>query len=110
MHKLSDDMNACIEACLSCQVACYGMAMNHCLDAGGRHVEPEHFRLMVECAESCAAAARFMMIGSDRHKEICRICAELCEACAASCEALGDMQECVDACRCCAEHCRRMAA
>ncbi|MFN3945258.1 MAG: four-helix bundle copper-binding protein [Allosphingosinicella sp.] len=110
MHKLNDEMRACIEACLSSHSACYGMAMNHCLEAGGRHVEPAHFRLMIECAEACATAARFMMIGSERHTQMCRLCADVCEACAASCEATGDMQECVVACRRCAEHCRQMAA
>ena len=25
--------------------------MNHCLKTGGKHVEPDHFRLMLNCAE-----------------------------------------------------------
>lgn len=35
MHKLNDEMRACIEACLNCHTACYGMAMSHCLETGG---------------------------------------------------------------------------
>ena len=110
MHHQSADMQACIEACLDCHKTCLGMAMNHCLEAGGKHLEPEHFRLMIACAEICQAAANVMLTGSDIHKRLCAVCAEVCEQCAASCEQVGDMQECVDACRRCAESCRKMAA
>jgi len=86
------------------------MAANHCLEAGGEHVEPKHFRLMLACAEICQTSANFMLMSADHYKRVCAICAEICEACARSCEEIGDMQECVDACRRCAESCRRMAA
>jgi len=77
-------MQACIEACSRCHQVCLQTAMNHCLNTGGKHVEAEHFRLMMNCAE-------------------------ICEACAASCERIGAMDECVKACRDCAESCREMA-
>ena len=112
-HKMSSEMQACIEACLRCHSVCLGMASHHCLEAGGEHVEPMHFRLMLACAETCKSAANLMLIGSghsDHHKAMCRVCADVCEACAQSCERLGDMQDCVDACRHCADSCRRMAA
>ena len=51
MHKMNADMQACIEACLDCYQACFGAAMNHCLDTGGKHVEPKHFRLMMACSD-----------------------------------------------------------
>lgn len=110
MHQLSREMQACIDECLRCYSVCLGMAMNHCLEAGGKHVEPSHFRMMMACAEICRTSASFMLISSDHHKRTCAVCAEVCEACAKSCEEVGDMQECVDACRRCAESCRRMAA
>ena len=110
MHQMSPEMQSCIDECLRCHSACLSMAMNHCLEAGGRHVEPEHFRLMIACAEICQTSANFMLIGTDHHKHVCRECAEICEECARSCEQIGDMQECVDACRRCAESCRKMAA
>lgn len=84
--------------------------MNHCLDAGGKHVEPEHFRIMMSCAEICRTSAHFMLIESGHHKHVCRECAEICEDCARSCEHVGGMQDCVDACRRCAESCQKMAA
>lgn len=110
MHNHSDTMQDCVDHCLKCHSVCLSMAMNHCLEAGGKHLEPEHFRLMMACAEICQTSANFMLIATDFHKRTCALCAEICEACAQSCEQVGDMQECVDACRACAESCRRMAA
>ena len=61
--KTSKEMQACIDECLRCYQTCLGMASNHCLPAGGKHVEPEHFRLMMACAEICRTSAHFMLIG-----------------------------------------------
>ena len=110
MHPMDEEMRRCVEACLDCHRVCATMASQHCLDVGGRHVEPRHFRLMLACAEICRTSAHFMLIGSDLHRHTCAACAEVCAACAASCEAVGEMQECVEVCRACAESCRRMAA
>ena len=85
MQHLSLEMRTCIEECLRCHATCLGMAMNHCPEQGGKHVEPSHMRLMLACAE-------------------------ICEECARSCEQVGGMEECVQACRRCAESCRKMAA
>ena len=109
MHKMSPDMQACIEECLRCYSMCLSTAMNHCLEMGGKHTEKPHFTLMMACAEMCRTAAHFMLIGSRHHKHTCGECAEICAECADDCERIGDMQECVDACRRCAESCRRMA-
>lgn len=110
MHKMSQEMRSCIEACQRCYETCLGTAMTHCLEMGGKHVEPQHFRLMMACAEICQTSARFMLLNSPLHKRICGLCAEICDQCAQDCEQLGDMQDCVSACRRCAESCRKMAA
>ncbi len=110
LQEMTQEMKACVEECLRCHSMCLGMASHHCLVAGGKHVGVTHFRLMLACAESCQAAANFMLVGSEKHKAMCGLCADICEACAQSCEELGDMQDCVDACRRCAESCRRMSA
>lgn len=110
MHQMSSEMRACIDDCLRCYSACVEHAMTHCLEVGGKHTEPEHFRLLIACAEICRTSAHFMLMGSPHHKHVCRECVEICDECARSCEQVGDMQECVDACRRCAESCRRMAA
>lgn len=108
-HATSPHMQQCIDECLRCYQTCLGMAMTHCLEQGGKHVEPKHFRLMIDCSEICRTAAAFMLSGSHLHAKICGACAEVCDACAQSCEQVGDMDECVQACRRCAESCRRMA-
>jgi hypothetical protein len=83
--------------------------MTHCLESGGKHVSPEHMRLMLNCAEICQTSANFMLSNSTLSSRLCGICAEACEACAKSCEQVGDMEECIKVCRECAESCRQMA-
>lgn len=109
MHELSQEMQNCIRECLQCYEVCRREAMNHCLETGGKHTEPTHFRLMISCAEICRTSADFMLVNSPVHARICAACAEVCAACAANCEQVGDMDECVHACRRCEESCRRMS-
>jgi hypothetical protein len=109
-HQMSEHMRHCIDECLKCHSVCLQTAMNHCLQEGGKHTEPGHFRLMIACAEICQTSANFMLIGTDLHRRTCGVCAEVCERCAESCEQVGGMDGCVQACRRCAESCRRMAA
>jgi hypothetical protein len=108
-HHISKEMQSCIDECLRCYQVCLGMAMSHCLEKGGEHTEPKHFRLMMACASICQTAAQFMLIGSPHHKHLCAECAEICMECAEDCERVGDMQECVEACKRCAESCQEMA-
>lgn len=106
----SEDMTRCIETCLACYKTCTHMAFNHCLQMGGEHVEPEHFKLMIACAEICRTSAYFMLIDTPHHRHTCRECAEICAECAQDCERIGEMEQCVAACRACADSCRQMAA
>lgn len=99
----------CIKACAECHDLCQKMIYQHCLRQGGHHIEPDHLRLMADCAQTCRMAADFMLRASPRHVMACRLCAEISEACADDCERLGDMVECMQACRLCAELCREMA-
>ncbi len=48
-----ESMRPCIDACSHCHATCLQTAMTHCLAAGSKNVEAEHFRLMINCAESC---------------------------------------------------------
>lgn len=109
---MNHEMNQqeCMENCRECSEMCYRTALNHCLSMGGRHVEAEHFKLMLECAKICETSAWFQVSSSSFSHRLCSVCAEICEACAASCEKVGDMEACVDMCRRCAESCRAMAA
>ncbi|ASW10808.1 four-helix bundle copper-binding protein [Rhizobium sp. 11515TR] len=110
MHQVSAEMKSCIEDCLACYGECLSTAMGHCLEAGGEHTRPPHFKLMMACSEICRTAAHFMLISSEHHRHVCRECAEICVQCADDCERIGDMQDCVNACRRCADSCHRMAA
>ena len=106
----SEDMTRCIALCMSCYQTCLGTAMNRCLETGGKHVEPKHFRLMMACAEICRTSAHFMLINTPHHRHTCGECAEICTECAEDCERIGGMDQCVAMCRSCAESCRAMAA
>ena len=108
-HTLDSKMQSCIDACNRCHQTCLHEAMTHCLESGGKHVSPEHMRLMLNCAEICQTSANFMLSNSALSSRLCGVCAEACEACARSCEQVGDMEECIKVCRECAESCRQMA-
>lgn len=109
-QPLSADIEECVRLCLACYRSCTETASGHCLEMGGPHVEPEHFRLMLGCAEICRATAALMLNHSPQHPLQCGVCAEYCRLCAASCREIGDMDDCVAACEACAESCERMAA
>lgn len=107
-HTTDHNMQSCVDACNRCHQMCLHEAMNHCLESGGGHVAPDHFRLMMNCAEICQTSANLMLSASAFSNQFCRVCAEVCEACAKSCEQIG-MDDCARVCRECAESCRRMA-
>lgn len=99
----------CIKACSDCQTECVA-ATQYCLTMGGEHVKPEHMRLLEDCAEICALAAKYMLGKSEFDRKACALCAELCERCAQSCDQFkGDarMEECAKVCRECADVCKR---
>ena len=110
MPTLTQEMKSCTEACQRCYAICLQTAMHHCLEAGGKHTEPQHFRLMMACAEICRTSAALMLIGSPSHLMQCDLCAKICEECATDCERIGGMDDRVKACRACAKECRQMSS
>lgn len=109
MHAYSDEVQVCIDNCLKCHAVCLGMAATHCLETGGEHVRPQHFRLMLDCADMCVTTADFMLRKSQFHRETCGLCARICRACAEDCRSLDGMEACVEACEACAASCEAMA-
>ncbi|MFM9433039.1 hypothetical protein ACFDR9_000068 [Janthinobacterium sp. CG_23.3] len=107
---MASEMQACIDACAHCHQVCLQTAMTHCLNMGGGHVEPEHFRLMNNCAEICQSSANLQLSGSVFSARLCALCADVCTACADSCRELDGMEGCVSACERCAANCRSIAA
>jgi hypothetical protein len=107
-HPVSAEMKKCIEACQKCHNACLQMSMSHSQESGGPHLEPAHFRLMVDCAAVCQFAADFMLRGSHFLDQTCQLCAGICDLCAQACEQAGGMADCAQACRRSADGCRKV--
>ena len=110
---ISAEMQECINECTRCHHICLATA-SHCLELGGKHADPTHIGLLLDCVEICQTSADFMLRGSERHQLVCRVCADICRACAESCERMGRddemMRQCAEECRRCQESCERMAA
>lgn len=108
---VSAEMQRCIQDCRNCASICLE-TVQYCLKLGGKHAEPGHIRLLMDCAEICQASANFMQRGSPLHMQTCAACAEVCQACAEDCERFKDdemMAACAKACRGCEASCRQMA-
>ena len=109
--EYSEQMLVCIQNCQDCHRACL-QTLTYCMQRGGRHAEPEHLRLLMDCADICNVSAAFMLRASDLHAHTCAACAEVCRRCAAACGALGDdtrMKALADTCTHCADSCVAMA-
>jgi hypothetical protein len=95
-----------MESCTQCHQTLMHTAMQYSLPHGGKQLMPEHFRLLVNCAELCQTTANFQLSDSPFCRQLSLLNAQMCEACAASCEEIGDLDDCVQACRQCADCCR----
>ena len=65
MHPMDEEMRRCVDDCLACHRVCLTTLSQHCLDVGGKHIEPRHTRLMLACAEICRTSAFFMELGTE---------------------------------------------
>jgi hypothetical protein len=107
----TEQMQDCIQQCLTCQRVCLE-TLAYCLDKAGPHAETAHIRLLLDCADICQTSANFMMRGSELHILTCEVCADICAECADDCESFeGDprMRECERMCRACADSCQALA-
>ena len=104
-------MQNCLSNCRECHQIC-SLLIEHCLNLGGKHAEPDHIKMLMDCAQICQTAADFMIRNSDFHAGICDECAIICDACADDCEALDPedamMKACIEVCRVCATSCEQM--
>lgn len=107
---LARELLDCIEQCKRCHLVCLAMATGHCLQQGGRHTEPEHFKTMLVCADVCQTAANVMIMNSTLHRQMCAVCADVCDACITSCRDLDGMDECIEACERCKTSCEAMTS
>jgi hypothetical protein len=98
-----------IDACFDCHRSCTATALDHCLRVGGKHVDHDHFGLLLNCADVCLTTAKLLLADSAFHEPQCAVCAEVCFACAESCRKLGGMDDCVRICLACGDLCRALA-
>jgi hypothetical protein len=110
--RITTEMRRCIENCVECHAICVE-TISHCLGIGGRHASEDHIGLLEDCSQICQTSADFMLRGSERHRETCRVCADICVQCAQDCDRLAGrdatMTRCAETCRRCAESCMAMA-
>jgi len=111
--QMSQRVDECVQNCMDCYRVCLAM-VPHCLHRGGVHASQEHITLLMECAELCQVSARLMLLQSNIHFDVCRVCAKACEHCADNCRSMasGDakMLNCAEVCTRCAKSCAGMAA
>jgi hypothetical protein len=106
---LSDDMKACIEACLACHEACTEASARLRMQGPGDAVQ---IGALLDCADLCRLAASLLTRDSPLHPMACALCAEACQRAARDCERLEDenLRQLAEVCRQTANWCRRMAA
>jgi hypothetical protein len=109
---ITEEMRDGITRCSDCHNTCVE-TVTHSLTTGGELAAIEHIRLLLDCAQLCAASRDFMLRGSGHHARTCGLCAELCASYAERAEqypgADEQLRRCAEECRRCAESCRRMA-
>lgn len=112
MEEMEDQVVDCIEDCINCHSYCL-QTIQHCLHIGGDHAQPDHIRLLMDCAQICQVSADFMMRSSDWDGLVCSVSADICDTCADDCERFREdefMMECAEICRKCAKSCQEMAS
>jgi hypothetical protein len=107
---VSEEVQQCLKDSLECYRSCTETTIR-CLSMDGRHAEPEHINLLMDCARICSTNADFIMRNSTYYPQTCGICADICDECGDNCDRFDDdfMKECASVCRRCAESCREMA-
>ncbi len=106
----SDEVRECLKDSIDCYQTCTETVIR-CLTMGGDHAEPEHIKLLIDCAKICNTNADFVMRNSTYYPQTCGLTADICDECGDICDRFEDdfMKECASVCRRCAESCREMA-
>lgn len=95
-----------IDACLKCAAICNHCASS-CLKEDDVKMMSRCIQLDMECATVCYATAQLMSLGSEKVKDMCKLCAAVCGACAIECSQHDNehCRECEAICRECADLC-----
>jgi hypothetical protein len=111
-HSRQQALQAGAHHSQECESICI-RTIQHCLQTGGKHTEPNHIRLLQDCADVCESSAKHFARDSKYNGGVGNLCAQICDDCAASCDKFANdpqMKACADACRACAAACRQAAA
>lgn len=108
---MDSKMKECIDACNNCASQCNNCA-SMCLKEKDVAAMTRCIQLCMECADICVSTSQLMSLGSDSHKDLCRICADLCKKCADECAKFNNdhCKKCAEACNKTADLCRKMAS
>jgi hypothetical protein len=103
-------MQECVNNCQHTQELCL-KAVTYCLERGEEYADPECVALLMTCASICDTSAKAMLVGSEHHTKITRVCAEICDAVVEDFEEFDDrmLRRLVDVARNCSESCREMS-
>ena len=78
----------CIDLCWTARNECQKSLFTHCFEKGGKYLERNHVRIMMDCSEICRTTADSLTHRSPVYAAICAATAAICEACAESCDQL----------------------
>jgi len=107
-HGIDRPLADCIEAAEYCQRTLREYARNGARAGPGLPADRALWRLMLDCAELCAATADFARTESVFLPQLAESCSHLCDECAAAserAEASPALEVCAEACRVCASRC-----
>jgi len=106
----TSQMDMCIQNCLDCYRACEERLAESFSNKESK-IKSSHLLLLKSCAEISHTSAKFLMMQSKFHNEICGVCAKVCKECANTLKSIRDegMNECAEACEKCADSCNEMA-
>ena len=75
---------------------------NHCVETGGKQVEPSHLKALTDCCELVSVTANFIARDCDYAEALKPICADALKVCSESCDSIsGDkvLAACAVTCR-----------
>ena len=105
-------LKECIENCTKCARSSMQL-IPYCLELGGEHASAEHITSLQVCSLICETNAKLMLLDSEFHQDLRKICAEVCRSCERDCKRLGAkdsrMLEFAQIAGQCAESCERMS-
>lgn len=96
----------CGATCGKCREECL-KTLAYCLKKGGKHADPEHIQVLMDCIDFCDLSSKLTARNSPMAAKLCQLCTDVCARCAKSCEDLKDpnLQACVDLCKQCSQAC-----